>query len=343
MLPWGQRIGIDLGTSHTEVCLPEQGVVVREATAVAYTDRRRRPIALGEEARLMAGKDIPGLRVVRPVVGGVVADFDAAVDLLRHCLRGVLGRRPVFAPVAIAAATSESTEVERRALHDCLRSAGAGRAYLVPKCLAAGLGSELPMEDASSRMVVDIGAGTTDIGILSMGAVTSTNSLHYAGDDLDEGIRRWVKRRHDTVISRRAAEELKVRVAAVEPALSRESGSINGLEANGNSVAGLRIPAEAIPKVLAGAVMPIIGELSWMLDNLPAERRAELTNTGIVLTGGSSLLRGLPDLFQEKLQVPVTVARDPLSCTVLGIEYIMANLENLSLEGRRYARLSPLR
>jgi len=338
MLPWGQRIGIDLGTSHAQFCLPDHGVVVREASVVAYTEGHRRPVAVGEEARLLAGREIPSLRVVRPVVGGVVADFDAAVDLVRHCLRSVLGRRPLFSPTAVAAATSESTGVEHRALHDCLRHAGFGRAYLVPKCLAAGLGTELPMDDASTRMIVDIGAGTTDIGILSMGAVTATYSLHYAGDDLDEAIRRWVKRRHSTSISRRAAEEIKLRVAAVEPELARESGRINALEANGVTVGDLGLPAHEVPKVLAAAIMPIVRELNWILGNLRAERRAELANTGLVLTGGSSLLRGLPAMFEDRLHVPVTVARDPLSCTVLGIEYIMGNLENLSLDGRRYAR-----
>jgi rod shape-determining protein MreB len=337
MLRWGEQVGIDLGTSHTQVCVRGEGVVVRQPTVIAYAEGKRGAYAIGEEARLMAGRDIPGVRVVHPMRGGVVADFDAAADLVRHCLRETLGRRPFVSPVVVAAAPTESTPVEQRALHDCLRNGGAGRVYLVPKGLAAGRGLQQPIEQAEARMIVDVGGGATDIAIMSMGAITGGNSLHYGGDDLDEALVRWVKRRGGVRIGLHTAEQIKLRVSAVAPELARQQISLDDLHSNDGSLLAANVPLHEVPNVLAKAVAPIGGEIRWLLEGLPPERRAELAANGMALTGGTALLRGLASLMEEQTKLPVTVAQDPLSCTILGIESILDDLDSLSLSGRRFA------
>jgi len=337
MIRWGEPVGIDLGTSHTQVCVRREGVVVRHPTAVAYAEGRRGVYATGEEARLMEGRDIPGVRVVRPMRGGVVADFDAAADLVRFCLREAVGRRPFVSPPVVAAAPTESTPVEQRALHDCLRNAGAGKVYLVPKGLAAGRGLQQPIDEAEARMIVDMGGGATDIGIMSMGAITGGRSLHYAGDDLDEAIVRWVKRRNGVRIGPHTAEQLKLRVSAVAPALARQHVSVDDLETNNGNLLDADVPLHEVPNVLARAIAPVGAEIRWLLEELPPERRGELAANGMALTGGTALLRGLAALMEEKTGLPITVARDPLSCTILGIESILDDLDSLSLSGRRFA------
>lgn len=337
MARWGDEIGVDLGTAHTQICVKGEGIVVREPSVIAYSGSKRRPVAIGEEAALLEAKRLPGVRVVRPLMGGVVADFDAAVDLARQCIRAALGRRPLVAPLVIGATTTETTPVERRALVDCLRAAGGGKVYLVPKCLAAGLGSEVPVDDTETRLVMDLGAGTTDIGLVSMGAVAKAMSLHYAGNDLDEALVRWVKHRVGVLISRWTAEQIKVRVSAVAEGLARKGGGLADLAGNNGHILAEELPLHEVPRVLRKAVAPIAGELRWMLSNLSPELRAEVHAGGMVLTGGTALLRGLAPLMEESVGLRATVARDPLSCTIIGLETILNNLRELYSRVRTYA------
>jgi rod shape-determining protein MreB len=335
---FGEALAIDFGTANIHVCVKGHGVVVREPSVIAFADFKRKPAAVGNEARLMLGRDVPGVEVKRPMLGGVLADFDAAVELLRHVIRAALGRRPLWRTTIVASSTSHATEVEKRALHDALREAGGGQIYLVPKSLAAGIGSGLLVDDAAARIVLDVGAGTTEIGVISMGAVVAGASLHYAGDDFDEAIRRSVKRKENLPISSTTAEELKVQAGAVAPDLAREPVRLQGLFPGTDQSQSSQAIITDIPEILARAVGPIVGELRWIIEELPPERRADVMQNGIVLTGGCALLRGLDALMASKLGVPVVVAKDPLSCTILGLEAILEDLGRLSLQGQRYVR-----
>lgn len=338
MLSFGEALAIDFGTSNIHVCVKGHGVVVRQPSVIAFVDSRRKLAAVGDEAKLMLGRDVPGVDVIRPMTGGVVADFDAAVELLRYVIKTALGRRPLWRTTIVASSTSHATEVEKRALHDALREAGGGQVFLVPKSLAAGIGSGLLVDDAAGRMVVDIGAGTTEIGIISMGAVIGGTSLHYAGDDFDEAIRRAVKRKENVQIGATTAEELKIQVGTVNPELAPDAAKIQGTWACNNNGQGSQLVVTEIPEILARAVSPIVGEIRWIIDELPPERRAEVIQEGIVLTGGCALLRGLPELMESKIGVPVVVAKDPRSCTILGLEAILEDLRRLSLHGQRYTK-----
>jgi rod shape-determining protein MreB len=234
-LPWTEAIGIDLGTANTHVCVKGAGVVVRESTAVAFQHARRRPICYGTEARRMLERQVAGIEVARPVRQGAVADFDATVDLLRYALRAALGRRPIlFSPTVVVSAPYGTTGVQRNALTTGLRSAGAGHADVVPKVLAAAIGARLPVSGVESHLLVDIGAGATDIGVISMGTVTVGTTLRYGGDDIDQVIVRAIRRSQGVRVDLASAEEAKIRVGSVHPDLGQDKVTVNGVSPNGN-------------------------------------------------------------------------------------------------------------
>jgi len=343
LFPWTEEIGIDLGTANTHVCVKGAGVVVRESTAVAFQAARRRPICYGTEAKRLLDRQVPGVEVVRPVRQGALADFDAAVDLLRHFIRAALGRRMIlFSPAVVVAAPVGTTSVQRNALVTGLRAAGAGPTYVVPKALAAAVGARLPVAGVESHLIVDAGAGATDIGVLSMGTVTAGSTLRYGGDDIDNAIIRAVRRAQGVRMDSASAEEVKIRVGSVHPDLGQDKVTVNGTAANNNGGAEpLAIVLQGASELLLKAVMPIVNEVAWVLEELPPKQRAEVEQAGLTLTGGCALLRGLPELLSHHLGLPVTVAKDPLSCTILGIESIIADLGALTLEGRRFVVGAP--
>jgi rod shape-determining protein MreB len=337
LLPWTEQLGIDLGTANTHLCVKGAGVVVRESTAVAFHETRRRPVCYGTDAKRMLERQVPGVEVVRPVRRGVVAEFDAAVELVRHFLRQALGRRLLLNPALVVAAPLNATSVERRALTTSLRSAGGGHVFVVPKVLAAAVGAQVPVGSADCQMVVDVGAGATDIGAISMGAVISGTTLRYGGDDIDDGLIRAIKRSQGIRVDQPSAEEVKIRVGSVHPELGQDTVRLSGLPANGNGPEPLAVVIQGAPELLLKAVLPIINDIAWVVDELPPRQRAEVEQTGLVLTGGCALLRGFPDLITHRLGLPARIAKDPLSCTILGIEAILGDLNALSLEGRRFS------
>ncbi|MGQ9730911.1 MAG: rod shape-determining protein [Candidatus Zipacnadales bacterium] len=338
LFPWTEEIGIDLGSANTHLCVKGAGVVVRESTAVAFQDSRRRPLCYGTEAKRMLERQVPGIEVVRPVRQGAVADFDATVELLRHWIRAALGRRTLFSPTVVVSAPLQSTSVQRNALITSIRAAGAGQTYVVPKVLAAAIGARLPVSGVESHLIVDVGAGATDIGVVSMGTITAGATLRYGGDDVDQAILRAIKRSQGVRVDLSSAEEVKIRVGSVHPALGQDNVAVNGTTTNGNGGSGpSAIVLQGAPELLLRAVMPIVNEIAWVIDELPPKQRAEVEQNGITLTGGCALLRGFPELITHHLGIPTTVAKDPLSCTILGIESIIADLRALSMEGRRFA------
>ncbi|MBM3497927.1 MAG: rod shape-determining protein [Armatimonadetes bacterium] len=342
LFPWTEEIGIDLGTANTHVCVKSGGVVVRESTAVAFQAARRRPICYGTEARRMMERQVPGVDVVRPLRHGAVADFDAAVDLLRHFMRQALGRRPLlFSPAVVVAAPLDASAVQRNALTHSLRAAGAGHTDVVPKALAAAIGARLPVAGVESRVIVDVGAGATDIGVISMGAVTAGCTLRYGGDDIDQALVRAIRRSQGVRVDPVSAEEVKIRVGSVHPDLGQDRVTLNGTSTNGNGGSEpTSIVVQGASELLLKAVLPIVGEIAWVLEDLPPKQRAEVEESGVTLTGGCALLRGFPELITHHLGIPATVAKDPLSCTILGLESITADLSALTLEGRRFASTS---
>lgn len=337
LLPWKQKLAIDVGTATCHISVRDAGLLVREPTVIAYDTARRRPIAFGAEAKQMLDREVSDVRVVRPLEGGVIADFDAAVTLLRHLIHEALGHRPLLAPTVITAESTRATQVEQRALINALRAAGAGEVITVPRALAAAVGAGIPMDQPECRLVVDMGAGSTDIGVISMGMIAAGETLHFGGDDLDEAIRRYVQRRYRIPIGLARAEDIKIMAGALSPDLAGEQmrlSELQGDEANGSGNQRL----EGIAELLRASLKPVAAEVLWILDSLPERQLDEIVQVDSVLTGGCAQLRGITELLSEDLQLRVIAAPDPMSCTILGLEAILNDLDALSLDGRRFTR-----
>ncbi len=343
-LPWVETIAVDMGTWQTHICVRGHGVVVREPSLVAYAAERRRPLAFGTEARKMLQRGVEGVTVVQPVRGGMVADFDAAVAMLRHFLHQATGRRLIFSPDVLTCISAGVTSVQRRAAHGALHSAGTGRVNIVETPLAVALGAGVGLNVSRACLVVDIGAGVTDVGVFCEGMVTSATFIPFGGDNLDEAIVRGVKRRQGQTISRTMAETLKLQVGSLNGYAGRGGSASAAKTTNHNSamMPGLpEVDVSAIPEILAEGLTPLVDELRWILENLPRQQRAEVEEEGILLSGGCSLLDGLESYLARQLGLPVTTATDPMSCTILGLETILEDLSALSLGGRRLTGYPP--
>lgn len=333
LLPWKNHVAVDLGTSSVHISVKDGGVVVREPTVIAFSGSRRRPVAYGAEAKQMLDREISDVEVVRPVRGGVVADFDATAALLRHLIHEALGHRPILAPTVITAEPTRGTQVERRALVTVLRAAGAGEVVVIPRALAAAVGAGLPMDQAQCRLIVDMGAGATDVGVLSAGMISEGASLHFGGDDLDEAIVRMVKRRHNQRIGMATAEDIKVMAGAApgDPATDQLRLDDPG---SAETVRGLSLAG--VPDLMVASLRPIAGEIQWMLEDLPDRQVEEIAACDAFLTGGCGRMRGAAEVLSAELALPMQTATDPMSCTILGLEAIVNDLAALSLDGRRF-------
>jgi len=335
LLPWKTRMAIDLGTASCHISVHEAGVVVREPTVIAFDADRHRPIAWGAEAKQMLDREVTDVEVVRPLRGGVIADFDAAVLLLRHFMHQTLGHRPLLAPLVVVGQPTRSTQVERRALVNVLRAAGAGEVIMVPRALAAAIGAGLPMDQPECRLVVDMGAGSTDIGVVSMGMIAAGETIHFGGDDLDEAIRRYVRRRYRTSIGRARAEDIKIMAGALTSEMMAEQVRLSDFSGEETSAADAQ-KLEGIADLMREALMRAIAEVLWILDELPERQMDEIAHVDSVLTGGCAQLRGIAALMSDELALNFVAAPDPMSCTILGLEAILNDLDALSLDGRRF-------
>lgn len=335
LLPWKTRLAVDLGTASCHISVQEAGLVVREPTVVAFEGDRRRPIAFGAEAKQMLDREVSDVEVVRPLEGGVVADFDAAVVLMRHLIHEALGHRPLFAPTVVTGQPTRGTQVENRALVNVLRAAGAGEVVTVPRALAAAIGAGLPMDQPECRLIIDMGAGSTDIAVISGGMLAAGETIHYGGDDLDEAIRRYVHRRYRISIGSARAEDIKIMAGALRPEMVGEEVRLSDVsDDNGAGAEKL----DGIAELMRGALKPAAAEALWIIERLPEAQMEEIAQADSLLTGGCAQLRGITELLSEELALRVTAAPDPLSCTILGLEAIANDLDALSLDGRRFTR-----
>lgn len=340
-LPWGDELAIDLGSANTHICVKGAGVVVREPSVIAFDVGGRRMVAAGLEAKRMLERDVEGVRVVRPIRGGVVADFDAAVAMLRHFLHQALGKRPFWSPLVITSHPDGATAVERRALVDTVRASGGGQVLGVQKALATALGGGLQVGGDTSQMVIDLGAGITNVGIIAMGLATTGISIRYGGCDLDEVIRRAIQRSQGIRISSASAEQVKLHVGTLLTPEEGDSMRVDGVTANGEPAINADINLADVPDLLMDGLDRIVAEVLWLLEELPPRQQSEIAANGAALTGGGALLGGVDAFLAEKLGIPVTVATDPPSCTTLGLESVLSDPHAVSLEGRRFKASSP--
>ena len=333
-------IGVDLGTANTLVCLKGKGIIMREPSVVAYDIRNDAVRAVGHEAKEMIGRTPGSIVAVRPLKDGVIADFDVTAAMLKRFVNIAL-KGSFFSRVRmVICIPSGVTEVESRAVVDAAKMAGASEIDLVEEPMAAAVGAGLPVGDATGNMIVDVGGGTSEVAVISLGDIVTAQSIRVAGDDFDEAIINYIRRKHNLIIGNRTAEQIKIEIGSAKPYENEGSVEIKGR----NQVAGLPanvvITSAEVRKAIADPINQIIDAVRVTLEKTPPELSADIIDRGITFTGGGALLRGFAELIAEETGIPVTVAQNPLDCVVLGTAKRLENdsgFENYVFRrGKRY-------
>lgn len=314
-----KNIGIDLGTANTIVYIEGKGIVLREPSVVARNKKSGEVIAVGEEARDMIGRTPASIVAIRPMKDGVIADYDTTVAMMKHYMEKALGKNG-GKPYVMVCVPSGVTEVEKRAVIDATRVAGARDAYVIEEPFAAAIGAGLPVMDPTGSMVVDIGGGTTDVATISLGGIVSSRSIRMAGDKMNDAIAQFVRQNKNLLIGERTAEKLKWDIGSASVEAAKEMGTT---EVRGRDlVTGLpqtkEVSAVDVSNALQDVVEAIIEAIKGTLEETSPEIAADVIDHGIVLTGGGALLKHLPEVIVDATKVPVFIANDPLDCVAIG-------------------------
>jgi len=325
----GSSLGIDLGTANTLVFKKGEGIVLREPSIVAMTKNSRRVIATGNEAKRMLGKTPEKMVAVMPLRDGVIADFEAAEKMLETFLRRALGNNSWIRPRVVIGIPSGITQVERRAVRDVAFRVRAKEIYMVEQAMAAAIGAGLPVEEPTGSMIVDIGGGTTDVAVISLAGVVRSKTIRIAGNEMDEAIVNYLKNKYNLLIGERTAEHIKIELGnAIEPEEPREM-EIKGRDLSEGLPRNVIITDRDVKEALNPVINTIIKAIKETLEDTPPELSADILESGIVITGGGSLLRNLDKRISQETKLPVERARDPLSSVVLGVGKILDNLHLL--------------
>lgn len=322
-------MGIDLGTANTLVYVKGQGIVLREPSVVAIERDTRRPLAFGIEAKKMLGKTPASIYAVRPLRNGVIADFEVTQEMIKYFIRKVHNRRSLLHPRVVIGIPSGITEVEKRAVKESAEQAGAREVFLIEEPRAAAIGAEMPISEPSGNMIVDIGGGTTEVAVISLGGMVVSKSLDVAGDELDESIVQYFRRKYNLLIGETTAEEVKMKIGSVFPLPEEQTMEVKGRDQVTGLPKTITITSEEVRQALSEPVKLIVEVIKATLEETPAELSADLVDRGIVLAGGGSLLRGLPELLSQETELPVTRAADPLTCVALGCGRFLEELDNI--------------
>ncbi|PRR69244.1 rod shape-determining protein [Neomoorella humiferrea] len=330
-----QDIGIDLGTATVLVYVHGKGIVLREPSVVAINRESGQIFAVGEEARRMLGRTPGSIVALRPLRDGVIADYDSTEKMLRYFIEKACGRQGLLRPRVMVCIPTGVTSVEERAVRQAALQAGARQAFVIEEPLAAALGAGLDISEPSGSMVVDIGGGTTDIAVLSLGGIVCSTSIRVAGDKFDEAIVRYIRREHNLMIGERSAEELKIRIGTAHLAskVEEKAMDVRGRDLVTGLPKTVKITAEEIYTAIQEPLQQIVGAVKEVLEKTPPELAADLVNKGIVMTGGGSLLHGIDMLISEETGLPVHVAEDPVSCVALGTGKALTMLDALGRDG----------
>ena len=327
-------MAIDLGTANTLVYVKGRGIVLNEPSVVAISDNRgkKQVLAVGEEAKLMLGRTPGSIAAIRPLRDGVIADFEAAEEMIKHFIRKVNNRRSFASPMVVVCVPSGSTAVERRAIQESAESAGARKVLLIEEPMAAAIGAGLPVTEPSGSMIVDIGGGTTEVAVISLGGIVYARSVRVGGDKLDEAIISYIRRNHNLLIGESTAERIKMDIGAAAPPEAGEEGPLS--EVRGRDLMN-GVPREVvvsqrqIAESLAEPISQIVDAVKVALENTPPELAADIVYKGIVLSGGGALLARLDTVLREATGLPVVVAEDPLSCVALGTGRALEEMKRL--------------
>lgn len=336
-----QDIGIDLGTANTFVYVKGKGIVVREPSAVAIQKTKDKDIilAVGEEAKQMIGRTPGNIVAIRPMKDGVIADFDITQEMLRHFISQAY-RRSWFRrkPRVVVCVPSGVTAVEERAVKEATIQAGARDVHLIEEPMAAAIGAGLPVAEPSGSMILDVGGGTTDVAIISLGGIVTHRSIRIGGDDLDEAIIHYIKRKYNLMIGERTAEDVKITIGSALPENPDQTMEIRGRDMVSGLPKTLKLTAGEINAAMKDPINAIIEAIKITLEKTPPELAADIMDRGIVMTGGGALLDGFDRLISRETGMPVVVADDTLDCVVLGAGKVLKQLnllKRISLNNRR--------
>lgn len=322
-------IGIDLGTANTLVHVRGKGIMVREPSVVAINRETKQVLAVGNDAKDMLGRTPGNIVAIRPMKDGVIADYDITQNMLKYFIRKACPNGKFFKPRIIVCIPSGVTEVEKRAVEEAVMQAGAKEAYLIEEPMAAAIGAGLPVDEPMGSMVVDIGGGTTDVAVISLGGIVTSKSLRVAGDELDNSIVQYVKKNHNLLIGERTAEEIKVKLGSAYPLENELSMEIRGRDLISGLPKTMTITSQEVRTALSEPISAIIDAIKYTLEKTPPELASDVMERGIMLTGGGALIRGLDKSISEETGITVLIAENPLDCVALGTGKGLSEIDTL--------------
>ncbi|MDF2958994.1 MAG: rod shape-determining protein MreB [Paenibacillus sp.] len=323
-------IGIDLGTANVLIHVKGRGVVLDEPSVVAIESDTKRVLAVGEEAFRMVGRTPGNIVAIRPLKDGVIADFEITEIMLKHFINKVGGKRWYSHPRILICAPTNITSVEQKAIREAAERSGAREVFLEEEPKAAAIGAGMDIFQPSGNMVVDIGGGTTDVAVLSMGDIVTSSSIKVAGDKFDSAIMKYIKSKYKLLIGERTSEDIKVKIGTVYPNGRRETMDIRGRDMVSGLPLTITINSEEIHEALWDPVSSIVASAKTVLERTPPELSADIIDRGVILTGGGALLHGIDQLLADELKVPVLIAEDPMHCVVNGTGIMLDNLDKVS-------------
>ncbi|TSC91924.1 MAG: rod shape-determining protein MreB [Parcubacteria group bacterium Licking1014_17] len=326
---WSKDIGIDLGTTNTLVYVRGEGIVINEPSIVAINQKTGQILDIGQGARRMVGRTPGFITVTKPLVAGVVSDFEVTEQMLKYFIDKVHQKSfsLVPRPKVVIGIPAEITEVERKAVEDATYNAGAREVFLIEEPMAAAIGARMPVHDAVANFVVDIGGGTTDVALISMGGVVASRSLRIAGDKFTSDITQYLREEHNMLVGEATAEQVKITVGSAYPLVEELTTRIRGRDLISGLPKELTVTSEEIRKVLQHSVRSIVTAIKSTIEETPPELLADLVSRSILMTGGSSLLRGFDSLISHETKLPVVIMEDPLTSVVRGCGIVLENLD----------------
>lgn len=322
-----KRLAIDLGTANSVVWLAGEGIVLNEPTVVAVAVEDNRVVAVGNEAKTMLGRTPGNIIASRPLRDGVIADYQVTEAMLRYFVQKVCGRAFLFKPEVMICIPAGVTQVERRAVLDATLAAGARVAYLIDEPLAAAIGAKIPIAQASGNMIIDIGGGAAEAAVISLGGVVVHKSVRVAGNKIDEAIASSLRKKHNLIIGDQTAEEVKIKIGSAIPLEKEETLEVKGRDSLLGLPRMIELTSSQVTEAIRPILLQIIGAVKGVLEETPPELASDIIDKGIVMSGGTSLLRNFDRLMTEETGVPCHVAEEPLLCVVRGTGIALENIE----------------
>lgn len=328
-MEFSRNLGIDLGTANTLIFMKGKGIIIREPSVVAVDTRTNSVKSVGREAKSVIGRTPGSITAVRPLKDGVIADFDITTAMLQKFIQKAINKKTIFKPKIIICIPSGVTAVEKRAVKEATEQAGAKKVYIIEEPMAAAIGASLPVAEPTGNMVVDIGGGTSEVAVISLGGIVAAQSVRVGGDEFDADIINYIKKKYNLLIGESSAENVKIQLGSAYPFEVEEYMNIRGRNLLNGLPENIEISSGEIREALKESIESILDAIHMTLEKTPPELAADIIEQGITLTGGGALLRGLDKLINSKTKMPVNIADEPLDCVAKGTGKVLENIDKL--------------